>query len=148
MNTRTETPPVTTLLAWTDALNRHDADAAAAYFAPDADLTNAGTGTHAQGRDAIREEFKSYFAMFTDWAVEKTRTLSDGTWYAAEWVMTGVHTGDVPGLPATGRSFRVVGAWRRRGPRRADRAGHRVLQHGRPPHPGRHPPAATRLTGR
>ena len=108
MNTRTETPPVTTLLAWTDALNRHDADAAAAYFAPDADLTNAGTGTHAQGRDAIREEFKSYFAMFTDWAVEKTRTLSDGTWYAAEWVMTGVHTGDIPGLPATGRSFRVV----------------------------------------
>ena len=110
MNTRTETPPVTILLAWTDALNRHDADAAAAYFAPDADLTNAGTGTHAQGRDAIREEFKSYFAMFTDWAVEKTRPLSDGTWYAAEWVMTGVHTGDVPGLPATGRSFRVVGA--------------------------------------
>src|SRR5260370_12794516 len=110
MNTRTEAGPVTTLLAWTDALNRHDADAAAAYFAPDADLTNAGTGTHAQGRDAIREEFKSYFAMFTDWAVEKTRTLSDGTWYAAEWVMTGVHTGDVPGLPATGRSFRVVGA--------------------------------------
>jgi SnoaL-like polyketide cyclase len=49
--------------------------------------------------------------MFTDWAVEKkTRALSDGTWYAAEWVMTGVHTGDVPGLPATGRSFRVVGA--------------------------------------
>jgi SnoaL-like polyketide cyclase len=42
-------------------------------------------------------------------AVEKTRTLSDGTWYAAEWVMTGVHTGDVPGLPGTGRSFRVVG---------------------------------------
>ena len=70
MNTRTETPPVTTLLAWTDALNRHDADAAAADFAPDAYLTNARTGTHAQGRDAIREEFKSYFAMFTDWAVE------------------------------------------------------------------------------
>jgi ketosteroid isomerase-like protein len=23
--------------------------------------------------------------------------------------MTGVHTGDMPGLPATGRSFRIVG---------------------------------------
>jgi steroid delta-isomerase-like uncharacterized protein len=98
------------VLDWTDAINRHDPDAAAAFFAPDADFTDVGTGQRAHGRDAIRELIKAFLAMFTDLAFEKTSMLNDGTWYAAEWVMTGVHTGDIPGLPATGRSFRVVGA--------------------------------------
>jgi steroid delta-isomerase-like uncharacterized protein len=100
----------TVVLDWTDAINRHDPDAAAAFYAPDADFTDAGTGQRAQGRDAIRDAFKAFLAMSTDLAIEKTNMLSDGTWFATEWVMTGVHTGDIPGLPATGRSFHVVGA--------------------------------------
>ena len=98
------------VLDWTDAINRHDSDAAAAFFTPDADLTDVGTGQRAHGRDAIREQHEGFFAMFTDLAIQKTNVLSDGAWYATEWVMTGVHTGDTPGLPATGRSFRVLGA--------------------------------------
>ena len=74
---------------------------------PDADFTDVGTGQRAHGRDAIREQHEGFFAMFTDLAIQKTNVLSDGAWYATEWVMTGVHTGDAPGLPATGRSFRV-----------------------------------------
>jgi steroid delta-isomerase-like uncharacterized protein len=100
----------TVVLDWTDAINRHDPDAAAAFYAPDADFTDAGTGQRAQGRDAIRDAFKAFLAMSTDLAIEKTNMLSDGSWFATEWVMTGVHTGDIPGLPATGRSFHVVGA--------------------------------------
>jgi SnoaL-like domain len=79
-------------------------DAAAAYFAPDGQLTDAGTGRRAQGRDAIREWTKAFIAMYTDLAIEKTNVLSDGTGFATEWVMTGVRTGDMPGLPATGRA--------------------------------------------
>ena len=33
-----------------------------------------------------------------------------GTDYANEWVMLGTNDRDVPGVPATGRSFRVRGA--------------------------------------
>src|SRR5512142_1931313 len=94
----------TVVLDWTDAINRRDPDAAAAYFAPDGHLTDAGTGQRVQGREAIREWTKAFIAMYTDLAIEKT-VLSDGTGFATEWVMTGVHTGDLPGLPATGRSF-------------------------------------------
>jgi steroid delta-isomerase-like uncharacterized protein len=100
----------TVVLDWTDAINRHDPDAAAAFYAPDADFTDVGAGQRAQGRDAIRDVFKAFLAMSADLAIEKTNMLSDGTWFATEWVMTGVHTGDIPGLPATGRSFHVVGA--------------------------------------
>ncbi len=60
--------------------------------------------------DPQKAEENRFFAMFTDLAIQKTNVLSDGAWYATEWVMTGVHTGDTPGLPATGRSFRVLGA--------------------------------------
>ena len=100
----------TVVLDWTDAINRHDPDAAVAFYALDADFTDAGTGQRAQGRDAIRDVFKAFLAMSSDLAIEKTNMLSDGSWFATEWVMTGVHTGDIPGLPATGRSFHVVGA--------------------------------------
>ena len=36
--------------------------------------------------------------------------LIDGDRYAAEWTMSGVHTGDRPGLPATMKPFRISGA--------------------------------------
>jgi steroid delta-isomerase-like uncharacterized protein len=29
--------------------------------------------------------------------------------YTKQWVMTGVHSGDIPGLPATGKPFRIRG---------------------------------------
>ena len=44
----------TVVLDWTDAINRRDPDAAAAYFAPDGHLTDADTGRRVQGREAIR----------------------------------------------------------------------------------------------
>lgn len=110
MTTHTLTPPLTALTTWTAALNAHDAEAAAACFAEDAVFDAHGSGQHAEGRDAVREMTLGLLHMYSELRIEKTLLLSDGDRYAAEWVMTGVHTGDVPGLPATGRSFRLFGA--------------------------------------
>jgi steroid delta-isomerase-like uncharacterized protein len=41
---------------------------------------------------------------------EITNLLVADDWYTREWIMTGVHTGDMPGLPATGKPFRLLGA--------------------------------------
>jgi steroid delta-isomerase-like uncharacterized protein len=109
-STRTLAPPLAALTTWTDALNRHDADGAAACFAPDAVFTAHGSGEHAEGRDAIRAMTVGLLHMYSDLRIDKTSMLADGDRYAAEWIMTGVHTGDVPGLPATGRTFRLRGA--------------------------------------
>jgi steroid delta-isomerase-like uncharacterized protein len=103
--------PKALVLGWTDALNRGDADAAAAYVTEDCVFTNIGTGQRLVGRDAAREDFVALIAMYSEMRIEKTTFLStaDGH-YATEWIMTGVHTGDVPGLPATGKPFRISGA--------------------------------------
>lgn len=33
-----------------------------------------------------------------------------GTWAGGEWIMRGTHTGDLPGLPATGKGVSVRGS--------------------------------------
>ena len=55
-------------------------------------------------------ELVELLAAWGDLHIEVTNLLVSGDSYAKEWVMTGVHSGDLPGLPATGRSFRIVGA--------------------------------------
>lgn len=52
----------------------------------------------------------SLFAEMSEIVVEKGPYLVDGDRYAAEWTMSGVHTGDRPGLPATMKPFRISGA--------------------------------------
>lgn len=103
--------PKALVLDWTEALNRRDADAAVAYLTEDCVLVNIGTGQRTVGREAIREDHLALFAMYSDMRIEKTTFLSTGDGhYATEWIMTGVHTGDAPGLPATGKPFRISGA--------------------------------------
>ena len=96
--------------AWTAALNRHDADAAASCMALDVVFTDLGTDQRCEGRDAYRRMAVGFLSMFSDLAVEKSSTLCDGLDYAVEWIMTGRRTGSIPDLPATGKPFRIQGA--------------------------------------
>ena len=48
-------------------------------------------------------------AAFPDTRVEIVRTFGEGDWVAFHWVWTGTHTGDLPGLPATGKTVRLEG---------------------------------------
>jgi steroid delta-isomerase-like uncharacterized protein len=98
------------VLDWTDAFNRHDPDAYASFMAEDCVFTNAGTGERVVGRAAQRADLVKLLAAWSDLRVETVNLLVAGDSYAKEWVMTGVHTGDMPSLPATGRNFRIVGA--------------------------------------
>lgn len=96
--------------AWRDALNRSDPDGVAVCFGEHAVHVDHGTGQTAQGPAAIREIADGFFKAFSDLQIDQTSLLQSGASLAAEWTMKGVHTGDLPGLPATGRSFSVVGA--------------------------------------
>ena len=79
-------------------------------MAEDCGFTNVGSGTRLTGRDAQRADLAQLIAVWTDVHVEITNLLIAGDQYTKEWVMTGVHTGDMPGLPATGKPFRFQGA--------------------------------------
>jgi steroid delta-isomerase-like uncharacterized protein len=62
-------------------------------------------GSASWGRAAIRDDIAQLLGMWT----EITNLLVADNQYIKEWVMTGVHTGDLPGLPATGKPFRISG---------------------------------------
>ena len=96
--------------AWRDALNGNDPEAVAACFAEHGVQVDHATGQRAQGRPAIRENAAGFFKVFSELHIEQTSYVASGAVFAAEWTMSAVHTGDLPGLPATGRSFAVAGA--------------------------------------
>ena len=61
------------------------------------------------GRDAIIAREEMITAATSDASITVTNRLAHGNMVVAEWVATGRHTGDLPGLPASGRSFTISG---------------------------------------
>ena len=95
-----------TYAAW----NAHDPEAVAAVFAEDAVVREAGTDTETRGRAAIRERAAMLFAAFPDFHLERIALVIDGDRHADRWVMTGTHSGELFGIPPTGRRVRIEGA--------------------------------------
>ena len=95
-----------TYAAW----NAHDPDAVAAVFAEDAVVREVGNPVEAHGRAAIRERAAALLAAFPDFRLERVALVIDGASHADRWVMTGTHSGELFGIPPTGRQVRVEGA--------------------------------------
>jgi steroid delta-isomerase-like uncharacterized protein len=98
------------VMGWTEALNRHDTDAVMSYWHENCVFTNRGTMQRSEGLTGLRQDHEQLFSLSSDVHITKTNVLVIENAFATEWVMTGVHTGDVPGAPATGRPFRIHGA--------------------------------------
>jgi steroid delta-isomerase-like uncharacterized protein len=93
----------------TDAWNRHDPDAVAACYAPDAVSRDVTLGEPLHGRQAIRNAAAMYMQAFPDVAFEIRRIACDGDVLCEEWRATGTHDGDLMGLAPSGRPSRVDG---------------------------------------
>lgn len=100
-----------------DTFNTHDADAAAAYFAPDAELRDVGAARPAIGPAQIAALYARHFAAFPDSHVRVDRIVAEGDTVVAEWTASGTHHGRLMGIPATGKpiSFKGVSIIRYRG---------------------------------
>ncbi len=61
------------------------------------------------GRTAIMGRKNLITAAASDAQITVTNRMVHGNQVTAEWVATGVHTGDLPGLPASGRQFTLRG---------------------------------------
>ena len=67
---------------------------------------------HAQpfiGRAAIMERKNIITSAASEAKITITNRIVTGHQITAEWVATGIHTGDLPGLPASGRPFSIHG---------------------------------------
>ena len=49
------------------------------------------------------------FASMPDLDIAVTKRIARGDQLTVEWIATGTHQADYPGLPATGRSFSIPG---------------------------------------
>jgi len=61
------------------------------------------------GRDAIIARKGVGMAAVPGVQIQVTNRVVHGNQVSVEWVATGKHTGDFPGLPASGRSFSIPG---------------------------------------
>ena len=61
------------------------------------------------GRAAIMERKNVITSAASDANITIKNRIVTGNQVTAEWVATGVHTGDLPGLPASGRPFSIHG---------------------------------------
>jgi steroid delta-isomerase-like uncharacterized protein len=61
------------------------------------------------GRTAIMERKGMGMSAIPDLTITITNRIAHGNQVSAEWVATGTHNGDLPGMPATGRPFTLRG---------------------------------------
>lgn len=93
------------LAAW----NAHDADAVAAFFAPDAVYDDRGAGELAEGREAIATHVRAVIGAFPDLRFELVRAAHGEDFSCAEWTCRMTHRGVLAGLAPTGRQATSAG---------------------------------------
>ena len=92
------------------AWNAHDAAAVARYMADDAVYEDVALGRVLHGPSDVAGFVDEATRASSDFRFEQVSLFTSGRDYATEWIMRGTNDREVPGVPATGRTFRVRGA--------------------------------------
>lgn len=64
----------------------------------------------ASGHAKVKELFESIYVSMPDYTATLVSAMADEHRGGAEWIMSGTHMDDFPGLPATGKSFSLPAA--------------------------------------
>jgi steroid delta-isomerase-like uncharacterized protein len=95
---------------WATAWSSHDVQQVLRLFTNDCTYEDVPTGAVNTGKDALRKFAEFFLSMAPDLKVELSRQFESDRWAAGEWIMSGTQKGDMPNLPATGKSFSIRGA--------------------------------------
>ena len=93
-----------------DAWNAHDPAAVARHMADDAIYEDVALGRVLHGPSEIAKFVEEATRASSNFRFEVVSLITTDSDYANEWVMLGTNDRALPGVPATGRSFRVRGA--------------------------------------
>jgi steroid delta-isomerase-like uncharacterized protein len=93
--------------AWSSN-DSNDPERVLALFADDCVFEDVTFGVVARGKEELRSFANRAFAAVPDFQYELTGRFATSQWAALEWVMSGTHQGDFPGIPATGKRFSAV----------------------------------------
>ncbi len=94
--------PKQVLSKWVEAMNSHDADAAAAVYHDDAINLQVAIGKPLVGIDAIHKDFADFFANIPDTFTKVENLFEDGEWAIIEWSGGGT-------FGPTGKKFTLTG---------------------------------------
>ena len=98
-----------TVDGWYAAISSHDFEQIRPFLAPDVHYEDVPTHTVSDGPDAVAGFFQGVWSAIPDMVMVPSHAVEHGENVAAEWAATGTHTGDFPGLPATGNAFNIRG---------------------------------------
>lgn len=98
-----ESGSVETVRKMLGAFNDQDVDSYLSYFAEDVDVLWPDGAT--PDLEGIREDFAEILSFSSDRKFNLERTTCEGDRVVAEWTATGTHTGEMAGMPPTGRKL-------------------------------------------
>ena len=78
-------------------------------MAADATYEDLALGPLHEGRDAVKAFVQETDNFSNDYRFSSVSVQTSGTRYAMEWEMSGTNTGDIAGLPATNKRYRIRG---------------------------------------
>jgi predicted ester cyclase len=88
---------------------RSGAEVAAAFTEDGRRIEFAKPGADIVGRDALAAHTQGYITAVPDCVLDVRGTTVAGDVTVLEWTYRGTHTGDIPGLEATGRDIDLPG---------------------------------------
>jgi steroid delta-isomerase-like uncharacterized protein len=94
---------------WAAAWSSHNTEELLTLFTDDCVYEDVTFGVVNRGKEELRAFADGVFAGVPDFKIEVTAQFASGTWASMEWVMSGTHKGDFPGMPATGKRFSTRG---------------------------------------
>ena len=94
---------------WATAWSSHDTKKVLSIFTDDCVYEDVTFGAINHGKKELRAFADGVFAGVPDFRVELTARFVADPQAGMEWVMSGTHKGDFPGMPATGERFSVRG---------------------------------------
>ncbi len=92
-----------------DAWNSHDPGKVGAFMATDATYEDFALGVLNGGREEIEAFVGTVHQLSDDYRFTFVSEQQSGSQYALEWEWAGTNTGELPGLPATNKPFRIRG---------------------------------------
>jgi steroid delta-isomerase-like uncharacterized protein len=94
---------------WASAWSSRDAVKLLSLFTDDCVYEDVTFGVITHGKKELRAFAEGVFAGVPDFKIELTARFLAGTSGSMEWVMSGTHKGDFPGMPSTGKRFSTRG---------------------------------------
>ena len=89
--------------------NAYDPALVSEIFTRDAVYEDQAFDVHVEGPTEIRFFFEQSWKAVPDLKMEVISMFSSGAQVATQWILSGTHEGDYPGLPATHKSFSIRG---------------------------------------